>query len=237
MEGLAAEAHGWKAQGWRYMKMKIGYGPDIDIRAVRAVRDAIGNAVELAVDSNCAYDVGTAVVLGGRLEEFSPMWWEEPVLADEVAGYARLRNTLRIPIAAGETLTTDRLILNYVQPRLLDILQPDIETVGFTGGRRLSYLCWLNHIRLAPHNWGTALRTASELHWLAATPDLTPGLYAPSVILEFDQTEHPFRDAVIRQSIWPDEDGMLRLPDGPGLGVDVIPEAVEEFRTRLIEVH
>ena len=235
-EGLADEARRWKAQGWRYMKMKIGYGPEADIAAVRAVRAAVGDSVELAVDSNCAYDVGTALALGRRLEQYDPMWWEEPILAEDVVGYARLHQALRIPIATGETLTTDRLITNYIQPRIVDILQPDIETVGFTGGRRLSYLCWLNHIRLAPHNWGTALRTVSELHWLAATPSLTPGLDVPSVILEVDQTENPFRDAVIRQKVQADGDGMLAVPDGPGLGVDVVYEAVGEFRKRLIEI-
>jgi D-galactarolactone cycloisomerase len=236
LEGLAAEALCWKTQGWRAMKMKIGYGPEIDVCAVRAVREAIGDDVQLAVDSNCAYDVGTAVALGRRLEEFNLMWWEEPILAQDVAGYTRLRQMLRIPIAGGETLTTDRLIVDYVQTRLVDILQPDIENVGFTGGRRLSYLCWLNHIRLAPHNWGTALRTASELHWMAAAPPLTPGLYAPAVTLEFDQTENPFRDAVLTQRIQPGEDGLLSVPENPGLGVDVVREAVEAFRTQLIQV-
>jgi D-galactarolactone cycloisomerase len=236
-EGLAEEALFWKHRGWRAMKMKIGYGPDTDVRAVRAVRSAIGDSIGLGVDSNCAYDAGTAVSLGRRLEEFNPMWWEEPILADDLAGYARLSKSLRIPLASGETLTTDRLILDYIQPRLVDIVQPDIDTVGLTGGRRLSYLCWLNHVRLIPHNWGTALRTAATLHWLAATPALTGGLHAPPVTFEFDQTESPFRDAILLQRIQPDPaDGLVPVPSGPGLGVDVSTEAVNHYRSRLIEV-
>jgi D-galactarolactone cycloisomerase len=236
-EGLAEEALSWKNRGWRSMKMKIGYGTDTDVRIVRAVRQAIGDEIGLGVDSNCAYDTGTAVSLGRRLEEFNPMWWEEPILADDLAGYARLSKSLRIPIASGETLSTDRLILDYVQPRLVDIIQPDIDTVGLTGGRRLSYLCWLNHLRLVPHNWGTAIRTASTLHWMAVTPTLTEGLHAPPVTFEFDQTESPFRDAVVRQQIQPDPvDGMIPVPAGPGIGVEVVPEAVEEHRASLIQV-
>lgn len=236
-EGLAEEALSWKRRGWRAMKMKIGYGPDVDVRVVRAVREALGGEIGLGVDSNCAYDAGTAVALGRRLEEFNPMWWEEPLLADDLAGYARLSNSLRMPIASGETLSTDRLILDYIQPRLVDIVQPDIETVGLTGGRRLSYLCWLNRLRLVPHHWGTAIRAASTLHWMAVTPALTEGLYAPPVMFEFDQTESPFRDAVIRERIAPDpEDGLIAVPSGPGLGVEVVAEAVREFRVSLIEV-
>ncbi len=236
-EGLAEEALSWKNRGWRAIKMKIGYGPETDVRAVRAVREAIGDDIELGVDSNCAYDVGTAVALGRRLEEFNLMWWEEPILADDLTGYARLARSLRMPIASGETLTAERLIVDYIQPRLVDIVQPDIDTVGLTGGRRLSYLCWLNHVRLVPHNWGTAIRAASTLHWMAGTPALTEGLHAPPVTFEFDQTESPFRDVIIRQRIQPDpEDGMIAVPKGPGLGVDVVPEAVQEYRMRLIEV-
>jgi D-galactarolactone cycloisomerase len=235
-EGLAEEARRWKARGWRAMKMKIGYGPELDVRAVRAVRAAIGDDVQLGVDSNCAYDAGAAVSLGRRLEECNPMWWEEPIPADDLQGYARLKQALRIPIASGETLATDHLILDYIQPRLVDVVQPDLETVGFTGGRRLSYLCWLNHVRLAPHNWGTAVRTAATLHLMAVAQQLSPGLHAPPVTMEFDQTESPFRDAVIRQSIEPDAEGRLAVPLGPGLGVDVLPEAVREFRESLIEI-
>jgi D-galactarolactone cycloisomerase len=181
--------------------------------------------------------VGTAVALGRRLEECNLMWWEEPILAEDLAGYARLARSLRMPIAGGETLTTDRLIVDYIQPRLVDIVQPDIETVGLTGGRRLSYLCWLNHVRLVPHCWGTALRTASTLHWMAVTPALTAGLYAPPVTFEFDQTASPFRDAVLREPIQPDPaDGRIGVPAGAGLGVEVVPEAVREYRRKIIEV-
>ena len=63
----------------------------------------------------------------------------------------------------------------------------------------------------------------SELHWLAATP----GLHVLSVILEFDQAENPFRDAVISQNVQPDAAGILSVPGGPGLGVDVVCEAAD----------
>ncbi|MFN7545175.1 MAG: enolase C-terminal domain-like protein, partial [Acidobacteriota bacterium] len=68
-------------------------------------------------DANCAYDAGTALALGARMEELNLMWWEEPLLADDLAGYDRLSSGLRMPIASGETMSTDRLILDYVQPR------------------------------------------------------------------------------------------------------------------------
>ncbi len=232
-KGLAQEASRWKTLGYRVMKMKIGYGPEIDLEIVKAVRAAIGPATGLAVDSNCAYDAGTAAWLGKQLEPYGLLWWEEPLLANDYEGYARLRKAFSIPLASGESMATDDLITQYLQPRLVDILQPDIEYVGFTGGRRLANLAWLNHVRLIPHNWGTAIRTVSELHWCAVMPPLTEALAAPAVMFEFDRTEHPFRDAVLRDRVDIDSDGMLAVPEGAGLGVTVERGAVEEFRRSL----
>jgi D-galactarolactone cycloisomerase len=235
-EGLAAEALEWKARGYRVIKMKTGYGPQTDVAAVRAVREVMGPDVALGIDSNCAYDSGTAVALGRRLEDFDLTWWEEPLLADDLDGYRRLRESVGVPIAAGETFDLDRLVADYVQPRLIDILQPEIEFVGLTGGRCLSYLCWLNHMRLAPHNWGTAVRTAAILHWMATVPPPTEAIAAPPVVFEFDCTPSPFRDAVVREKIHIEADGLIGVPDKPGLGIHVIPEAVEQYRVELTTV-
>lgn len=234
--GLAEEAALWKARNYSVIKMKTGYGPDVDVEVVRAVREAVGDRIGLAVDSNCAYDAGTAAALGKRLEPFHLMWWEEPILAEDLEGYRRLRDAFAIPLASGETLCTDELARDYVQPRLVDILQPDIEYVGLTGGRRLTYLSWLNHVQLIPHNWGTAIRTASELHWAATIPPIADGLYSPPVMFEFDRTEHPFRDAVVREKIDIEEDGCIPVPTGPGLGIHVEEAALAEYRRELLIV-
>ncbi|MFN7938629.1 MAG: enolase C-terminal domain-like protein, partial [Bryobacteraceae bacterium] len=218
------------------IKMKIGYGPEIDVRIVRQVREALKPETALAVDANCAYDAGTAAMLGRMLEPFGLAWWEEPILAEDYTGYARLRQAFSIPLASGESMTTDDIAEHYVAPRLIDIVQPDIESVGFTGGRRLTWLTWLQHQRLIPHNWGTAVRTASELHWTSTIPVPTDALFQRQSMFEFDRTEHPFRDAVIAQKIDIEEGGLITVPDAPGLGVDVIPDAVAQFTTEHLVV-
>jgi len=236
-QGLAEEARQWKAAGYSAIKMKIGYEPDLDYRIARAVREAIGDDCALGVDSNCAYDASTAMALGRRLEELNLMWWEEPLAADDLEGYRALKQALRIPMASGETESADWLIANYIQPRLIDVVQPDLDTVGLTGARALTYLCWLNRLRLVPHNWGTAIRTAATLHWMACCPPLTAALNPPRMLFEFDRTEHPFRDAVIAERIDIDPaDGCVSVPQGPGLGVTVQRDAVAAFRTELIRI-
>ena len=231
--GLAQEARSWVARGFRVLKMKVGYGPDLDVAVVRAVRQAVGPGIGLAVDANCAYDAGTALALGRRLEEFHLLWWEEPIWADDLDGYDRLRRLLRIPLAGGETFSADAVLTRYVAPRRVAIVQPDLDTVGLTGGRRIAQLAALNGMRLMPHNWGTHVRTAGALHWMACFPEVDgwPQMF------EFDQTENPLREAVIRQIIAVDPaDGRIPVPAGPGLGIDVVPEAVAEFRKELITI-
>lgn len=234
--GLAQEAAAWKAQGYKRIKMKTGFAPQTDLRIVAAVRESIGDDVELGIDSNCAYDASTACALARQLELFNLMWWEEPLLSDDLAGYDRLRANTSLPIAAGETESTDWLIVNYVQPHRVDILQPDLENVGLTGFRQLNYLCWLNRIRLVPHNWGTALRTAATLHAMSTCPPLTEALAPPPLLFEFDRTESPFRDAILSDHLNIDpSDASIAVPLAPGLGVTVIPEEVTRFRQRLEE--
>lgn len=233
-QGLAAEARDWVARGFRSMKMKIGYSPETDVECVQAVRDAIGGNIGLAVDSNCAYDAGTCIRMGRRLEDFDLMWWEEPLLADDFEGYARLRQAIRIPLASGETENADWLARYYIQPRLVDIVQPDLANIGLSGAKMLARLCWIQHLRLIPHNWGSAIRTAATLQWMSTVAPLTPALNGPEILFEFDQTECPFRDAIVAEAPTLDpSDGSVKVPQAPGLGITVIPEAVEEFRTGL----
>ena len=71
---------------------------------------------------------------------------------------------------------------------------------------------------------------------MAVAPALSPGLHAPPITMEFDQTESPFRDAVLKQTIQPGAHACLAVPAGPGVGVEVVPEAVREFRAELIEI-
>lgn len=232
---LAEEAVEWEQRGYRTIKMKIGYGVETDLKIAGKVREALQPRTALAVDANCAYDAGTAAMLGRRLEPLGLAWWEEPILANDYEGYARLRQAFSIPLASGESMTADELAVHYVAPRLVDIVQPDLDTVGMTGARRLTWLTWLRHQRLIPHNWGTALRTAANLHWVATIPPVTDAVTPPPVMFELDRTEHPFRDAVLEQKIDIEEDGRIAVPYwGDGLGVEVNTDKVAEFRTEHI---
>jgi D-galactarolactone cycloisomerase len=186
-KGFADELRHWTHDaGFRAAKVKTGYDPVTDIRILRAVRSAIGEEIHLGIDSGTpgACDDGTAVRLGRQLEELNLEFWEEPINKFDLAGYARLKNALRIPLASGEFLPVDWLIENYIQKKTVDIVQPDISDCWFTGGKRITYACWLNRVRLMPHSWGTPIRSATEMHWVATIPNLSGAWNPPPTLFE-----------------------------------------------------
>jgi len=89
---------------------------------------------------------------------------------------------------------------------------------------------------MIPHHWRTAVRAAALLHLLATVAPLTEAIQPPPVLFEFDCTESPFRDAVVKERIHIDEDGCIAVPTRPGLGIEVVREAVDEFRSDLVTI-
>lgn len=239
-KGFADELHHWTREvGFRAAKVKTGYGPDVDVRVIHAVRKAIGEEIHLGIDSGTpgAYDDGTAVMLGRRLEEFNLEFWEEPINKWDLEGYARLKNALRIPLASGESLPVDWLIENYIQKKTVDIVQPDVSDCGFTGGKRIGYACWLNRVRLVPHSWGTPIRLAAEMHWVASLPEMSRAWNPPPALFELHLPhESPAWDLTAKRIEVDRKDGMIEVPSGPGLGIEIDREELERHRTSVVTI-
>ncbi len=238
--GFAEELHHWtKEVGYRAAKVKTGYGPDIDVRVVGAVRKAIGEEIHLGIDAGTpgAYDDGTAVMLGRQLEAFNLEFWEEPITQWDLEGYARLKNVLRIPLASGEFLPVDWTIENYIQKRIVDIVQPDIMDCGLTGGKRITNACTVNRVRLAPHSWGSPIRIASELHWVACIPKLGRAWNPPPQLFELHLPHESPAWGLTPEPIEVDKsDGLIAVPTGPGLGIEINRDELERYRVDLISI-
>jgi len=153
---LVEEAHGYVDEGFRAMKMKVGFGPDYDIRNVAAVRRAIGDEILFAVDANCGYDVGSAIAVGKEMAKNNLLWFEEPIAADDVEGYIEIRRALNIRISGAEQLRGRWAFRRMIQERALDIIQPDVCVCGgFTEYRKIAAMASANHVRVIPHMFGT----------------------------------------------------------------------------------
>ncbi|HEV2108413.1 MAG TPA: mandelate racemase/muconate lactonizing enzyme family protein, partial [Thermomicrobiales bacterium] len=155
---LVDEALSYVAAGFRAIKLKIGYTPEVDIRHARAIREAIGPEVDLMVDANHAYDAATAIRLGREFERLDVRWFEEPVIPEDIEAYVEVSRALDLPIAGGEAEFTRFGFRRLLSERAVDIVQPDLTaTGGFTECQRIAALASAGGIRYVPHVWGSAI--------------------------------------------------------------------------------
>jgi len=222
------EAHA-KA-GFHAVKIKIGFGVEEDLRVIRAVREAIGPDTRLMIDGNHGYDVIEAVTVGKRAAEFGIDWFEEPVVPEQLGAYRAVRSGQPIPVAGGETWHTRWGMQEPIETRAIDIIQPDLCGVGgFTEARRIADMAALHGVRVVPHVWGTAVHIAAALQFMASMIPNPVRVNPIEPILEFDRTDNPFRQAVVTTPI-EHVNGVVTIPDGPGLGIEIDRAALVEFR-------
>ena len=153
LDELVAQAERWVAAGYRGAKMKVG-SPDLDrdVERVAAVREVLGPQRWLVVDANQRWDLPTAERAIRRCRRFDLRWIEEPLRADDLPGYAALRQRIEVPIACGENLHTLYRFASSWPPDAVDILQPNIVRVGgITPFLRIAELARSSSRMLAPH--------------------------------------------------------------------------------------
>jgi D-galactarolactone cycloisomerase len=233
LEYLAEEAASYVAEGFRAVKLKVGFGASEDAAVTRAVRAAIGPGVALMVDANHAYDATEAIRLGRMIEAQDIGWFEEPVPPEDLAGYAQVKAALSIPVAGGECEFTRFGFREMLVTRAVDIVQPDTCAAGgLSECKKIADMAEAFGVRYNPHVWGTGIAIAASLQLLAVLPPHTPTSLKPlDPLLELDRTEHPIRQAILTHPI-EHQGGVVRVPDGPGLGVEVDRTALETFAAR-----
>jgi D-galactarolactone cycloisomerase len=229
---LAEEAIRHFEAGFSLMKVKLGYGVDDDIACMEAIGRAIqGKPITLMVDTNHAYGRAEALKLGRALEEYDLRWYEEPVVPEDVQGYAELRSKLSMPIAGGENEHTLYGFRELLAAGAVDVAQPDVGSCGgLSAARHIVALAQSHGVQVNPHVWGSAIAQAASLQLLAALPVAHHSLFAQQPVLEYDRSSHPFRQHLIRQPI-EQRDGWVEIPSAPGLGVEVDRAALDRYRT------
>ena len=201
-------------QGMMGVKMKVGHAdPRIDIERVTTVRKALGDNVWLTVDANQMWGYPQAMKAGRVFEELGVDWLEEPLNCEDIAGHARLAADLDIPIALGETLGSRFEFDAYLKAGAVDILQPDIIRMGgLTEMLRVIAMAEVAGRPLAPH------------HMMEATIQVVCGVMADGPIEHMPWMEAAFTDPADI------ENGRMRPPEGPGLGLDISDETVSQYR-------
>lgn len=231
---LAEEAIQHASAGFSAMKIKLGFGIRDDLAVMQAIGKALADPdIELMVDTNHAYGRRDARNLGEALQQYNLRWYEEPVVAEDIDGYAELRQVLSVPIAGGENEHTSYGFNTLFQHNAVDVAQPDIGSCGgISAARDIAILAQANGVMVNPHVWGSAIAQAASLQLLAWLPVTHHSLFAAEPILEYDLSSHPFRQDLITEPVQL-QNGIVNIPDGPGLGVEVRMDTIEQHRIHL----
>jgi D-galactarolactone cycloisomerase len=230
-EEAVDEAEGYVKEGFKAIKMKIGLGSIArDTARIAAVRKAIGNDIRLMVDANHCFSVPAAIRLGRKLEELDIEWFEEPISPEDVDGYVEVTRALDIAVAGGENDFTRWGFRDKIVRKAMDIVQPDVCAAGgITECKKIAAMATAHGVECVPHAWGSAVGLAATLQFLAAIPDQPPSLFPSPPLLEFEQEENPFRDHLALEPIR-QRDGIVKIPDGPGLGIEIDRAVIEKYR-------
>jgi D-galactarolactone cycloisomerase len=229
-EYVVEEVRSYVDDGLPGVKLKIGRDVDADVELTRAVRAAIGPDRMLMLDANHGYDAIDAIALGRRVADQNVMWFEEPVAPEDRASYREVRRGQPIPVAGGECEFTRWGMMDIMTTRAMDILQPDTCAAGgLSECKKIADMATIFGLRYVPHVWGTGIGIAAALQLLAVIPHTPPRITPREPLLEFDRSEHPFRQAVLEQPI-EHQGGWVAIPDGPGLGIEVDRTALARFR-------
>jgi galactonate dehydratase len=192
---------------------------DLAFDVVRAVREAVGPNILLAVETHAMLSMPTAIRMAERLAPLKLMWYEEPVGPESANTLKYIRQQTNVPLCVGERHYSRWGFRPVLEQQLVDYIMPDVTRCGGPSEmKRIATMAETYNIMVAPHNPNGPLSTLASAHVSAAIPNFFRQ--------EFMFTDVPWRDSVISRPL-NIKDGFLHLDDAPGLGVDLIDEEME----------
>jgi len=218
-----------QALGRGFRAVKLGWGPfgrgnaKQDEALVRTARETVGPEVDIMVDAGGSEQFWPrrykwALETAHMLKDYGVAWFEEALPPDDIENFVLLRKHSPVPVSSCEVLTRRQSFIPWIERGAVDIVQPDLTKVGgLSEGRRIAWMAYDHHVQVVTHGWNTAVGLAADLHLAAAMPVAT--------YVEFI-TPSPYIDDILAEPFKLDEDGMLAIPEAPGLGVELNPEAV-----------
>lgn len=229
LDELAAEATRYKAQGFRAMKLRFGWGPDDgaagmarNVELVRTVREAVGDEIDVMADAYMGWSLDYAKRMMRLIEPFNLRWLEEAIIPDDIHGYHELRRFGTTPIAAGEHEFTSYGFRQLIEARALDYIQFDTNRVGgLTAARKIQALAEAHSIPVVPH-----AGQMHNYHVVMASLNSPIAEYFPKVDVEVGNELfwYVFKGEPVA------EDSYVSLSDDvPGLGLEIDEAALANF--------
>ena len=226
---LASEAKRYKKEGYRAMKLRFGWGPtdgaagmQQNVALVKTVRDAVGDGIDVMADAYMGWTLDYAKRMLPLLEPFNLRWLEEPVIPDDIHGYAELKSYARIPIAGGEHEFTQYGFRDLLAARAVDYIQFDTNRVGgITQARKIAALAESHSVPVIPH-----AGQMHNYHVVMASLNSPMAEYFPIVDVEVGNELFWY----IFEGEPKAKDGFVDLDDNlPGLGLTVNEKALAKF--------
>jgi L-rhamnonate dehydratase len=229
LDQLAAEAKAYKDAGYRAMKLRFGWGPvdgaagmERNLELVRTVREVIGNEIDLMADAYMGWNLDYARRMVPLLEPFRLRWLEEPVIPDDIAGYASLKALGRVPIAGGEHEHTSYGFRQMLDARAVDYIQFDTNRVGgITQARKVQALAEAHSVPVVPH-----AGQMHNFHVVMASLNSPMAEFFPVVDVEIGNELFWY----IFEGEPTPVNGYIDLRDDvPGLGISIKEDALRQF--------
>jgi mandelate racemase len=215
---VAAEAEELVSEGdFRALKVRVGRATlEEDLAVLRAVRRAVGDDILLPTDFNMGLTLVEAIRRGQAFDEEDVYWIEEPIIYDDLEGYAKISQEVATPIQMGENLYGPRALAEALRAQAADYYMPDAQRIGgVTGWLRAAAMCQGAGIEMSSHTFPEI-----SCHLLAATPTRH--------LLEYVDWAEP----VLQEPLVP-ERGAVMIPDRPGAGLDWDQAAVKKYAVEI----
>ncbi|QYJ16044.1 D-galactonate dehydratase [Rubrobacter xylanophilus DSM 9941] len=193
------------------------------VSLVEAVREAVGDGVDIAFDLHWRYNVSDAVRLACELEPYGLMWLEDPVPPENAEALRRVTRSTRTPIASGENLYLRHGFREALERGALDVAAPDLQKCGgLFEGRKIADMADAHYVAVAPHCIASPIGTVAAVHVAAALPNF--------LALEWHGMSVPFWEEIATGFDGPIiQDGYIRVPEAPGLGVELDEEVARRY--------
>ncbi len=189
---------------------------DKALRCVAAVREAVGNSVDLLIEGHGRFNIPTGIKIAKELEQFKPMFFEEPTPPDSLEALKAVRDKSPVAISAGERLYTRWDYRRFFDIMPADYIQPDISHAGgIMELKKIAAEAECRYIPFAPHNPSGPVANAATLQLAANTPNFC--------ILEIMFSDVEWRKNITNESL-EYKDGYIKIPDKPGLGIEINEE-------------
>jgi galactonate dehydratase len=188
--------------------------------AMAAIREAIGDDVDILVDLHGRTTPAMAIEYARALAPYRPFWFEEPCPSENADAMAQVARAISIPVATGERLVTRFPFRELLEKGACAVVQPDLcHCGGLWEARKIATMAEAYYVAIAPHNPLGPIASAVNVHFGFAVPNF--------LIMEAVRADVPWRDEVVINPVKP-VNGKLTLPTGPGLGIDVNEEAAKK---------